>query len=104
MMCLMTERRLVPGAFDAFREAWGAGEDPKELIRAYHLRAAGDPDHVISFGFFDAGPDDVAAMMSDPASARMQRDRVAGMAPLIESLGVDEMFEVVEVVEGPSGG
>ena len=53
MMWLLTERWLTPGSFTAFRAAWEPQRQPEQLVRAYHLRDQGDPDHIISFGLFD---------------------------------------------------
>lgn len=102
MLCLLTERRLTPGSFDAFRAAWEPREMPAQLVNAYHLRAFDDPDHVISFGLFDMSRDDAARMADDPEMAAVQRERMEAMGAFIREIGVDEMFEVVEVVEGPA--
>ena len=53
MMWLLTERWLTPGSFTAFRAAWEPQRQPEQLVRDYHLRDQGDPDHIISFGLFD---------------------------------------------------
>ena len=105
MICLLTERRLRPGTFAEFREAWEpVGDPPPSLIRAFHLRAIGDPDHIVSFGLFDLSHAQLAALRTDPDTAEQQRARVAAMSAFIEAIGVDGAFEVVEVVEGPSTG
>ena len=105
MICLLTERRLNPGTFDRFREAWEpAGGHPPGLIRAYHLRDAGDPDHVISFGLFALDRAGFDAMLADPDMVERQRARVAAMDEFVAEIGVDTIFEVVDVVEGPSSG
>ncbi|MDX6555424.1 MAG: hypothetical protein QOD86_1619 [Miltoncostaeaceae bacterium] len=105
MICLLTERRLRPGTFDEFREAWEpVGDPPPSLIRAFHLRAIGDPDHVVSFGLFDLSRAQLDALRTDPDTAEEQRARAAAMGGFIEEIGVDGAFEVVEVVEGPSTG
>ena len=46
MMWLLTERWLTPGSFTAFRAAWEPQRQPEQLVRAYHLRDQGDPDHI----------------------------------------------------------
>ena len=105
MICLLTERRLHPGTFERFREAWDPpdGERPEQLVRAYHLRAVDDPDHVISFGLFDVTRQEFEALMADPEMAELQRARMAAMSEFIAEMGVDKAFEVADIVEGPRG-
>lgn len=102
MMCLLTERRLKPGDFERFRAAWEPDEHPPSLIRAYHLRDVEDPDHVISFGFFDLTRDEFRDLRTSPELQEMQRRRFEAMAPFVAETGVDGVFEVSDIVEGPS--
>ena len=102
MMCLLTERRLKPGTFEQFRQTWEPKEQPDSLVRAYHLRDVGNPDHVISFGFFDLSRDELDALRSSSELQEMQRARFAAMAPFVAETGVDGVFEVSDIVEGPS--
>ena len=105
MICLLTERRLRPGTFEEFREAWEpVGDPPSSLIRAFHLRAIGDPDHIVSFGLFDLSRAQLEALRTDPDTAEQQRARVEAMSAFIEEIGVDGAFEVIEVIEGRSSG
>jgi hypothetical protein len=46
MLCFLTVRKLKPGSYEAFREAWDPGEDvpasfTEGFTRAYHLRKPG---------------------------------------------------------------
>lgn len=102
MMCLLTERRLTPGAFEQFRAAWAPEEQPESLIRAYHLRDTADPDHVISFGFFDLTREELDALRASPELQEMQQARFAAMAAFVAETGVDGVFEVADLVVGPS--
>ena len=105
MICLLTERRLRPGTFSEFRDAWEpVGDPPQSLIRAFHLRAIGDPDHIVSFGLFNLSRAQLDTLRTDPDTAEQQRARVDAMRAFIEEIGVDGAFEVVEVIEGPSSG
>lgn len=104
MICLLTERRLVPGSYDDFRRAWEPSEPPPFPGRAYHLRDLRDPDHVVSFGIFDIGRDAFEALASGPEMTEMQRARFAAMAPFVRETGANAAFEVVEVVDQPGGG
>ena len=102
MMCLLTERRLKPGTFERFRVAWEPDEQPTSLIRAYHLRDVTDPDHVISFGFFDLTRDEFDALRQSPELQETQRARFAAMTEFVAETGADGVFEVADIVEGPS--
>lgn len=102
MICLLTERRLKPGAFEHFRAAWEPEEQPASLIRAYHLRDVADPDHVVSFGFFDLTRGEFDAFRQSPELQEMQRARFAAMAEFVAETGVDAVFQVADIVDGPS--
>ena len=99
MICFLTERRLKPGAWDDFRAAWEPDEPPPGSGNAYHVRDLRDPDHVISFGLFDVDAAEFEKLRGDPEFAEMQAARAAAMAPFIAEIGVDGIFEVIEVVE-----
>ena len=96
MYAALTVRKLKPGSYDEWRTAWQPDEWPEGAERAYILRNVSNPDEVIAFGFFDA---DLAAMRDDPGFRDQQRARFERMAPHVESMGADGVFEVVEVVE-----
>ena len=102
MMCLLTERWVKPGSFTWFRAAWEPQQQPEQLVRAYHLRDQADPDHIISFGFLDLTAAEFDALRESPELIEMQRARLAAMADHVARTGVDAVFEVVDVVEGPS--
>jgi hypothetical protein len=60
MLCFLTVRKLKPGSYESFREAWDPGEDvpagfTEGFTRAYHLRNLEDENEVISFGFLRGG-------------------------------------------------
>ena len=94
MMAALTGRRLKSGAFDDWRKAWmPEGIDVPAGLTAYILRKVGDPDEVIAFGMFEGSREDIHP---DPAA---EEARVEGMAPFVESVFVDGIYEVVEVVE-----
>jgi hypothetical protein len=95
MLCALSVRKLKPGAYDAFRAAWEPDEFPPPLQRAYHLRDLDDPDVVISFGFLDAGPADIAAYRADVADVESRRQ--AAMATHVDEVIVDGFYDVAEV-------
>ena len=57
MLVFFSGRRLKPGRWEQFREAWSpaSGEDelPPGAVAIYHARNLKDPDEVISFGIFE---------------------------------------------------
>jgi hypothetical protein len=95
MICALTVRKLKPGTFDQFREAFMAGmEDvpPDGLVRFNMLRNVEDPDEVISFGFFDGSPEQLREM----ASQGGYEEQLETIAPFVESVGADGLYEIVE--------
>ena len=94
----LTGRRLKPGAYDDWRQAWmPEGMEMPSGMKAYILRKVGDPDEVIAFGFFEGAREELEAMRGNPAE---EESRIAGMAPFVESVFADGTYEVVEVVRG----
>ncbi len=93
MICTLTARRLKPGSYDAFREAWDLGGPPPEgWTHVYHCRDVESPDVVLSFGFFEGDVDqlrDAQAKLGYSA----QVDRVM---PHVDAVLLDGSFEVVE--------
>jgi hypothetical protein len=96
MICTLTARRLKPGSYDAFREAWDPGDAPRELVARwnpiYHVRDVEDPDVVISFGMFNGSLEELRAIQ-----AEFQRDeQVDRIGPHVEEVLLDGAYEVVE--------
>ena len=99
MIVMFSARRLKPGAWEAFREAWDPGtEPPPGLQRAYHARNIRDEDEVISFGLFDMTEDDYRRWREQADAEESQRvDRISAF---VENEHVSGVYEVVEEVEG----
>jgi hypothetical protein len=95
MYAALTVRRLKPGSYDDWRQAWLPDEWPKGSKKAYILRNVQDPDEVIAFGFFES---DLTALREDPSMRDQQKARFDRMAPHVESTGADGIYEVVEEV------
>jgi len=93
---VLTGRKLKPGSYDDWRSAWKPAEWP-EGVTGYILRKVGDPDEVISFGFFEGTRAELEALRP---GADAEEARSAAMAPFIESQFADGLFEVVETIEG----
>ena len=98
MLVFFSARRLKPGAWDQFRQAWeGDGDRPPGFQRAYHARNIRDEDEVISFGLFDMTKDQYHEWRRE-ADAQENR-RVGGLSDFVENEHVSGVFEVVDVVE-----
>jgi hypothetical protein len=96
MICALTVRTLKPGTFEQFREAFMASEDfdtpPEGFVRFNMIRNIESPDEVISFGFFDGTADELRAV----AAKEGYDEQLERIAPFIESVGADGLYEVVE--------
>jgi heme-degrading monooxygenase HmoA len=96
MLCALTVRTLKPGTFEEFREAFMRdldGDDPPPgWVRFNMIRNTQNPDEVVCFGFFDGTLEDLRRETADQ-SRDAQRDAIA---PFVESVGADGLFEVVE--------
>jgi heme-degrading monooxygenase HmoA len=95
MICALTVRTLKPGTFDQFRDAFMGGmEDtpPEGFVRFNMLRNAEKPDEVISFGFFDGSVE----QLREVASKEGYEEQLERIAPFIESVGADGLYEIVE--------
>ena len=96
MLCAISSRKLKPGAWEDFRRAWEPPEFPPGFIRAYHVRALDDEDHVISFGLLDGSREDMERIREETGDVEGERQRA--MAQFVESTQIDGIFEVVEEV------
>src|SRR5437870_13129605 len=95
MICALTVRKLKPGTFDQFREAFMAGEGDTDMpagSQFFMVRNTGDPDEVICFGLFNGTLEELRS--SDLYSG--YEDQLPAIAPFIEPLGTDAMHEPVE--------
>jgi|SRR5918998_4895810 hypothetical protein len=96
MVCALTVRKLKPDTFDDFREAFmrGANPDdsPDKWVRFDMVRNHEDPNEVICFGFFDGSADELRSSAQESGYA----DQMEAIAPYVESVGADGLYEVVE--------
>jgi len=99
MQCMLTVRRLKPGAEEEFGRAWAPERWSKRMVRAYHLRRQEDPLEVITLAFFEGGSEEIEAMRDEQSWMAGEERRLSRIAPLEESVGLTGVFEVVEVVE-----
>ena len=93
----LTVRKLKPGSYDDWREAWeGDRSDFPEGGHAYVARNLNDPDEIVAFGLVEL--DDISVMRTDEM-AQAQQARTEAMAPYIESVGTDAVYEVIDEIE-----
>ena len=94
MLCAHTVRRLKPGTFDQFRDAFmpSAEEAPAGWVRFHMLRGLANPDEVVTFGFFDGTLEELEG--SQDASDFEQRR--AAIAEHVDAVVVNGVYEVAE--------
>jgi len=95
MLCALTVRRLKPGTFDQFREAFmrdiGSGVPPAGWVRFNMIRNIENPDEVICFGFFDGSVEQLRT-----SGQAGYEEQLEAIAPYVESVGTDGLYDVVE--------
>jgi heme-degrading monooxygenase HmoA len=97
MIVMFTARRLKPGAWEQFRQAWDPGEGrPPGLQRAYHARNIRDEDEIISFGLFDMSIDDYHRWRAEDDA--QENARVDRLSAFVENEYVSGVYEVVDEV------
>jgi hypothetical protein len=100
VIAALTVRKLKPGTYDEWRKVWqGDEEDMPEGAEVYILRNMSDPDEIIAFGLVEGNVDEIKASM-DPA---VEQKRQEAMAPYIESVGADGIYDVIEHIPAKTG-
>lgn len=101
MYSALTVRKLKPGSYEQWRQAWeGGGEEEMPAgVEVFILRNVKDPDEIIAFGLFEGDVDEMRASFDQDA----ERTRQEAMAPHIESVGADGMYEVIERIGAKTG-
>jgi len=100
VIAALTVRKLKPGTYDEWRKAWWGDEDNMpEGGEAFILRNKKDPDEIIAFGLVEGNLEEIMASM-DPAK---EEARQAAMAPFIESVGADGIYDVIERIGAKTG-
>jgi hypothetical protein len=99
MICVLTHRRLKPGAWQDFRAAWEPDEWWRPLARAYHLRSVDDPNEVISFGFFEGSLEEFEAMRDTAEWIEGEGRRLKRIAPFEEATRFGGVYEVIEEID-----
>jgi hypothetical protein len=98
LLCVLTHRRLKPGSYDAFRDAWQPDDWWPAFTRGYHLRSLDDPDEVVSFAFYDATAEEFEAIRDDPQWLAAEDRRLQRLAPLQLSMRIGGVYEVAEEI------
>lgn len=100
MYSALTVRKLKPNTYDEWRKAWeGDEEEMPEGVEVYVLRNLKDPNEIIAFGLFEGDVDEMKASFDEDA----ERKRQEAMAPYVESVGADGMYEVIERIGAKTG-
>ena len=97
MIVLLTARRLKPGSFEQFAQAFTEATPPPGLQRAYHARNIRDEDEVVSFGLFDMTIDDYRRWRED-FDAEENR-RVDKISTFVENEYVSGVYEVADTID-----
>jgi hypothetical protein len=100
LLCVLTHRRLRPGSYEAFRDAWQPDDWWPSFTHGYHLRSLDDPDEVISFAFYDATAEEFERIRDDPEWIAAEDRRLQRLAPLQLSMRIGGVYEVTEKVTG----
>ena len=97
----LTVRKLKPGTYDEWRKAWGGSGDDEipEGAEAYIVRSLKDPDEIIAFGLIEGDMEEIKASM-DPDAEKARQD---AMAPYVESVGSDGVYEVIDHIGAKTG-
>jgi heme-degrading monooxygenase HmoA len=98
MIVMFSARRLKPGAWEQFRQAWDPADNfPPGFKRAYHARNIRDEDEVISFGLFDMSIDDYRNWREQTDA--QENTRVDHISAFVENEHVSGVYEVIDEVE-----
>jgi len=98
MIVMLTARRLKPGAWEEFRNAWDPGDAPPPgLVRAYHARNIRDEDEIISFGLFDMSEEDYRHWRA--AADAQENKRLSAISAFVVEEPVSGVYEVIDTVE-----
>jgi len=102
MLCAHAVRRLKPGTFDQFREAFmpSADEAPPGWVRFHMLRGLADPNEVVTFGFFDGTLEELEGSQD----ASDFEERRAAIEPFVEEVVINGVYDIAVSLERPDAG
>lgn len=96
MYCALTVRKLKPGTMEQFKQAFipdDTSDVPAGWKRFYAIQNVNDENEIVTFGFFDGTLEELRASQQDNGEYDQRR---AAVDELVESVGADGVFEVVE--------
>jgi hypothetical protein len=99
MQCMLTVRRLKPGAEEEFARAWAPERWSSRMVRAYRLHRQDDPLEVITLAFFEGDAEEIEAMRDEQSWMAGEERRLSRIAPLEDEIGLTGVFDVVEEVQ-----
>ena len=100
MIAALTVRKIKAENYDAWRKAWEGNEgDTPEGAEIYILRNTKEPEEIIAVGFVEGDMNEIQASM-DPGSEEVRQE---AMAPYVESVGTDGIYDVIEHIGARSG-
>ena len=98
MICTLTARRLKPGSFDDFRQAWLSSDSQPEVTSkwnpVYVCRDVNDENVVVSFGMFQGSLDDLRHAQQEFG----YDEQVQRASDYVEEVLLDGAYEVVEEI------
>jgi hypothetical protein len=96
MLCAHTVRRLKPGTFEQFSEAFMPSEEdaPGGWIRFHMLRSLADEDEVVTFGFFDGTLEQLERSQED-SDFESHRNAIE---PYVDAVIANGVYEIVATV------
>jgi hypothetical protein len=92
MLCAHTVRRLKPGTFDQFMEAFRPQQEelPPGWVRFHALRGAADENEVVTFGFFEGTLEELERSQAEGD----YESRRKAIEPYVDSVVVNGVYEV----------
>jgi hypothetical protein len=95
MLCALTVRTLKSETFEQFRDAFMAHEkleDPPAGYVRFNMIRNTESREVICFGLFDGTDEQLRRTAAEQGYA----EQLKAIAPFVESVGADGLYEVVE--------
>jgi hypothetical protein len=71
-------------------------EPPPGATQFYMLNSKENPEEVITFGFFDGTMEEMRKRMAESGYDEKYAKQLEQIAPFVESVGTDGVYEVVE--------
>jgi hypothetical protein len=92
MICAHTVRRLKPGTFEQFIEAFGIRSEnaPAGMVRFHALRSLADENELVTFGFFDGTLEELERGQEE-SDYQGLRDAIE---PFVEAVIANGVYEV----------